>query len=124
VMALPPKYSIEPMDLANMRQNGVRSLDVMCHGCRHEVVINVDQYPGDLLVREFGPRMVCTKCGMVGADARPSWKKRRSSDVAGINRAYLSALRGAAATDQSAAPRSRGMLLSKPGRSDAAAAKR
>jgi hypothetical protein len=40
------KYKIEPMDLANMRQNGVRSLDIMCFGCRHEVIINVDQYPG------------------------------------------------------------------------------
>ena len=27
---------IEPMDLANMRENGVRSLDIMCHQCRHE----------------------------------------------------------------------------------------
>jgi hypothetical protein len=27
-MALPPKYTIEPMDLANMRQNGVRSLEL------------------------------------------------------------------------------------------------
>jgi hypothetical protein len=44
------KYKFEPMDLANMRQNGVRSLLVMCHGCRHEVILNVDQYPGDLLV--------------------------------------------------------------------------
>jgi hypothetical protein len=69
----PLKYEFEPMDLANMRQ----TLDVMCHGCRHEVVINVDQYPGDLLVREFGPRMVCTKCGMVGADVRPNWKERQ-----------------------------------------------
>jgi hypothetical protein len=64
------------MDLANMRQNGVRSLDIMCHGCRHEVILNVDQYPGDLLVREFGPRMVCTRCGIVGADARPNWKEQ------------------------------------------------
>jgi hypothetical protein len=55
------KYTIEPMDLANMRQNGVRSLDVMCFGCRHEVIINVDQYPG----------------GMVGADVRPNWKERQ-----------------------------------------------
>jgi hypothetical protein len=70
------KYEIEPMDLANISQNGVRSLDVMCHGCRHEVILNVDQYPGDLLVREFGPRMVCTKCGMVGADVRPNWTER------------------------------------------------
>jgi hypothetical protein len=29
------------------------------------------------LVRDFGPRMVCTKCGMVGADARPNWKERK-----------------------------------------------
>jgi hypothetical protein len=56
--------------------NGVRSLLVMCFGCRHEVILNVDRYPGDLLVRKFGPRMVCTKCGMVGADARPNWKER------------------------------------------------
>jgi len=70
------KYEIEPMDLANMRQNGVRSLDVMCFGCRHEMIINVDQFPSDLLVREFGPRMVCTKCGIVGADVRPNWKER------------------------------------------------
>jgi hypothetical protein len=49
----------------------------MCHGCRHEVIHNVDKYPGDLLVREFGPRMVCTKCGMVGADVRPNWKGPR-----------------------------------------------
>jgi hypothetical protein len=76
VMGLPPKYSIEPMDLANMRQNGVRSLEVQCFGCRHEVVMNVDKYTGDLLVREFGPRMVCTTCGMVGADVRPNWKER------------------------------------------------
>jgi putative ABC transport system substrate-binding protein len=42
VTPLPPQYKIEPMDLANMRQNGVRSLEVACFGCRHEVVINVD----------------------------------------------------------------------------------
>jgi len=28
-------YPIEPMDLANMRENGVRSLDVQCHQCLH-----------------------------------------------------------------------------------------
>jgi hypothetical protein len=54
------KYEIEPMDLANIRQNGVRSLVVMCFGCRHEVIIDVDQFPGDLLVR-FAPCFVCRK---------------------------------------------------------------
>jgi hypothetical protein len=32
-------YPIEPMDLANMRQNGVRSLDIMCDQCRHETIM-------------------------------------------------------------------------------------
>jgi LSD1 subclass zinc finger protein len=36
---------IEPMDLANMRENGVRSLAVQCHQCRHETIINVDHLP-------------------------------------------------------------------------------
>jgi hypothetical protein len=30
-----------------MRHNGVRSLQVICHGCRHEMILNVGQYPGD-----------------------------------------------------------------------------
>jgi hypothetical protein len=52
---------IEPMDLANMRANVVRSLDVQCHQCRHRVIINVDHLPGDRTVPpSFGPRMACT----------------------------------------------------------------
>jgi hypothetical protein len=60
-----------------MRQNGVRSLDVPCFGCRREAVVNVDWCPGELLVKDFSPRMVCTKCGMVGADVRPNWQERQ-----------------------------------------------
>ena len=41
------KYKFEPMDLANMRQNGVRSLLIMCRGCPHEVVFQ----RGEQLVR-------------------------------------------------------------------------
>jgi hypothetical protein len=59
-----------------MRQNGVRSLQVMCFGCRHKVIVNVDMYPGEFLVRDFGSRVVCSKCGIVGADVRPNWKER------------------------------------------------
>jgi hypothetical protein len=36
---------IEPMTLQNIRENGVRSLAVQCHQCRHEVVMNVDHLP-------------------------------------------------------------------------------
>jgi len=67
---------IEPMDLANMRQNGVRSLAVQCHKCLHEVIMNVDHLPGDVTVPSLGPKMVCTKCGAIGADARPNWLEK------------------------------------------------
>jgi hypothetical protein len=49
---------IEPMTLGNMRANGVRSLAVQCHQCRHELIMNVDYLPGDLTVPSFDPRGV------------------------------------------------------------------
>jgi hypothetical protein len=27
--------------------------------------------------RRFGPRVVCTKCGTIGGDARPNWTERK-----------------------------------------------
>jgi hypothetical protein len=35
---------IEPITLQNMRENGVRSLAVQCHQCRHEVIMNIDRF--------------------------------------------------------------------------------
>jgi hypothetical protein len=72
-----PRFNdpIEPMDLAKMRQNGVRSLAMRCLRCRHEVIMNVDHLSGDPTVPSFGPKMVCTKCGTVGADVRPNWRE-------------------------------------------------
>jgi hypothetical protein len=66
---------IEPMDLANMRATGVRSLDVQCLTCRHPITMNVDHLPGDLVVPSLGPKMVCTKCGMD--------RRRRAAELAG-----------------------------------------
>jgi len=53
------------MDIANMRANGVRSLDARCDQRRHEVILNVDHQPTDLTGPSLGLRMVCTKCGTV-----------------------------------------------------------
>ena len=74
---------LEPMDLANMRADGVRSLDVQCIQCRHRVIVNVDHFPGDLIVPSLEPRMVCAKCGTIGADARPNWRERQPCGVPG-----------------------------------------
>lgn len=66
-----------PMTSGNMRANGVRSLLVYCLACHRETVLNAEAYPDDVPVPAFSPRMVCTKCGKVGADARPNWGDRR-----------------------------------------------
>jgi hypothetical protein len=68
------------MTLANMRANGVRSLSVTCEVCHHEAVMNVDAFGDAIPVPTFGQRMVCTVCGIVGADARPNWQERSSRE--------------------------------------------
>ena len=56
-----------------MRVNGVRSLEFQCHQCRRlREIVNVDHLPGDLTVPSLGPKMACTKCGIIDADARPN----------------------------------------------------
>ena len=67
------------MTLANMRAQGVRSLRVVCELCHHEAVLNVC-YGDAVPVPAFGPRMVCTSCGIAGAFARPNWQERTPSE--------------------------------------------
>ena len=65
------------MDLANMRELGVRSLLVSCRKCHVARVVNLDAYDASLTVPSFGPRMVCAGCGTKGADVRPNWSERK-----------------------------------------------
>jgi hypothetical protein len=58
------------MTLGNMRENGVRRLDVSCWICHHAAVHD------DVPVPWFGPRMVCTGCGS------PNWIDRPRPEVA------------------------------------------
>jgi hypothetical protein len=45
---------IEPMTLGNMRELGVRSLDVSCWNCHHQAVLSADRWPDDVPVPTFG----------------------------------------------------------------------
>ena len=65
------------MTLGNMRANGVRRLDLHCWQCHHEAVLDADPWPDDVTVVSFRDRLVCTRCGIVGADARPHWQDRQ-----------------------------------------------
>jgi hypothetical protein len=75
-----PSPVLAAMTLANVRGQGVRSLWVKCELCHHEAVVNVDAYAETVPVPAFGPRMVCTSCGIVGAFARPHWQERQPEE--------------------------------------------
>jgi hypothetical protein len=78
---------IEPMTLGNMRANGVRSLDVCCWACHHRAIMSADPWPDGVPVPTFGPRMVCTRCGIIGADARPHWQEQpQRESLTGVRR--------------------------------------
>jgi hypothetical protein len=68
-----------PTTLGNMRENGVRRLFVSCNCCYHSLELNVDHMLDAVEVPSIGPPMVCTRCGFVGADARPNWSELNRS---------------------------------------------
>ena len=68
-----------PMDLANMRAQGVRTLLAYCldSACRHQAIIEVWSYPANTEIAYFKRRVVCAKCGARGnkIDIMPNWKE-------------------------------------------------
>jgi hypothetical protein len=46
---------IEPMTLGNMRELGVRSLDVSCWNRHHQAELSADRWSDDIAVPTFGP---------------------------------------------------------------------
>ena len=68
-----------PMDLANMRRNGVRTLMAYClnDSCRRQAVIDVSSYPGGTPVPWFRSKVKCAKCGARHSriDVRPNWSE-------------------------------------------------
>jgi hypothetical protein len=68
-----------PIDLENMRRQGVCNLVAYClnDACRNQAVIDVSSYPGDTLVPWFKTKVKCAKCGGRGhkIDVMPNWKE-------------------------------------------------
>jgi hypothetical protein len=64
---------IEPMTLGNMRERCPFARRVMLD-LSPSSGAERGQLADHLPVPTFGPRMVCTHGGIIGADARPNWK--------------------------------------------------
>ena len=62
--------TFDPVTLGHIRSHGCRDLLVYCISgrCHHS---NGDWLPDETPVRAFCSGMVCTRCGMIGADVRP-----------------------------------------------------
>ena len=69
-------YTGPPMDLANMRENGVRSVEATCGACGHEAVVNVDTLPAEVYVPDVGERLRCMSCGSKNVTVVPNWSER------------------------------------------------
>ena len=65
-----------PMDLTNMREQGVRNLIALNDACRHQAVIDVSSYPGDTPVLWFRSKVKCAKCGAGNNDRRAAELER------------------------------------------------
>ena len=73
----PPTRNIRaPVTLGHIRSHDCRDLLVYCNSgrCHHRATMNADHLPADLPVRSLCGRMVCTRCGYIGADVRPDWR--------------------------------------------------
>ena len=68
-----------PMDLENMRRQGVHHLIAFClnDACSHQAVIDVSSYPGDMPVPWFRSKVQCGKRGARNnrIDVRPNWNE-------------------------------------------------
>jgi hypothetical protein len=70
------RHRHEPVTLGQIRSLGCRDLLIYCASgrCHHSAALNADWLADQTPVRSLCGRMVCTRCGMIGADVRPDWR--------------------------------------------------
>src|SRR3954453_1479783 len=77
------RETFEPVTLDQIRVHRCRDLLVYCSSvwCNHSATLNADWLPGDTPLRSLCPRMVCTACGLIGADVRPDCRRTRTGGL-------------------------------------------
>ena len=75
----------EPVTMGHIRGHGVTRLIVYCESlwCNHSATLNADWLPDEAVLLDLDPRMVCTACGLIGADVRPDWSQHTTRSTAG-----------------------------------------
>jgi hypothetical protein len=78
------RQTFEPVTMGH----GCRELLVYCAStwCNHSATLNADWLPDDAVLLALKPRMVCTACGLIGADVRPDWSPHTGDT--GMGRAH------------------------------------
>ena len=68
---------VQPMDLANAAENGVRFIRAICPPpCRHEGQVPLASFPSTMAVPDVGLYLRCTACGRKGPETEPVWPMR------------------------------------------------
>jgi len=68
--AKPP--ATPPMDLANMRANGVRHVTAFCIDCHHEADVLADRWDDREAVPGLARLFRCSECGSQKVQVRPA----------------------------------------------------
>jgi ribosomal protein L44E len=70
------------MTLANMRENGTRSIEATCTECQHAATLNVDRLDRAIPVPDvaLALRLRCSSCGARAERIyiRPNWSERKA----------------------------------------------
>lgn len=59
--------------------HGIRTFTVYCLNgvrCWHQATLEFEWLSDDTIAKSLDARMVCTKCGLIGADVRPDWPSK------------------------------------------------
>ena len=72
-----PKHTGPGMTAGNMRENGVRNLELRCRACNHEALMSADILADEVEIHSIDSYLVCSYCGSHGkVDVRPNWLER------------------------------------------------
>ena len=75
---------IAPMTLANMRENGVGSIQATCEACTHEATVDVSGLPEDVFVPDVALRLRCSGCGSKHVVTRPNWREHEAAGTGAL----------------------------------------